>query len=183
MSANDRRHRLFLLLGSNIDPERHLPEAVTGLVRVAEILAVSQVWESAPVGFTEQANFLNVAVHVESTQTPAAFRAGPIADIERRLHRVRDPDNINAPRTIDIDILRLGDGEILTRAFIAVPLAEIAPDAVHETDGRSLAEIAAVLHAASPDLKLRSDVQLPARSYTIDSDEHQPAAQARSFDE
>ena len=165
-------NRAYLLLGSNIDPEANLPAAVHALQEFGTIAAVSQVWESTPVGFTEQANFLNAAVLLETTHSAAALREGPIVDIERRLHRVRDPDNVNAPRTIDVDVVlfndavgtfgrvRVPDPDILTRPFIAIPLAEIAPDYRHSEDGRTLAEIAQGLEKPVPELVLRSDVRL-----------------------
>ena len=82
--------------------------------------------------------------------------------IEAELHRVRDPNNRNAPRTIDLDIslwnseaLEFGekpwkvpDEDIIHFAHVAVPLADIAPDYRHPTEGRTLADIRSALDRA-----------------------------------
>jgi len=166
-------NRAYLLLGSNIDPEMHLPAAVRALSEFGRIAAVSSVWESAAVGDPAQPSFLNAAVLLETPLSAAALRTGPIAEIERRRHRVRDPQNVNAARTLDIDIVlfnqdvgefgpvRVPDPDILRRPFLGMPLAEIAPEYVHPEDGRTLAEIAATFHDLSEALTLRSDVSLP----------------------
>ncbi|MFQ5734048.1 MAG: 2-amino-4-hydroxy-6-hydroxymethyldihydropteridine diphosphokinase [Planctomycetaceae bacterium] len=165
-------NRAYLLLGSNMDAETNLPAAVRALSAFGTIVAASGVRESAPVGFTQQDNFLNAAVLLETESSAVELREGPIAAVERQLHRVRDPQNVDGPRTIDIDIVlfnddvgefgrvRVPDPDLLTRAFVAVPLAEIAPAFVHPRDGRTLAEIAADLVEDAGGLTPRPDVRL-----------------------
>jgi 2-amino-4-hydroxy-6-hydroxymethyldihydropteridine diphosphokinase len=169
--AEGARHRAYLSLGSNINPESNLPAAVRELSTFGKIVAVSRVWESAPVGFTEQANFLNAAVLLETTFSADAVWTQVIPSVERRLGRVRDPANKNAPRTIDVDLSLLDDEvvttgtrllpdpEILKRSFVALPLAELDRQYVHPTAGRSLGEIAKELTLKQP-LQVRSDVSL-----------------------
>ncbi len=165
-------NRAYLALGSNIRPEDNLPAAARKLTRHGRVLAVSRVWEFPPVGDTAQANYLNTAVLLETPLSAGELRHGPIAEIERTLHRIRDPKNKNAPRTIDIDIvlfnreiLRIGhrqipDPEILKRAFIAIPLSEIDPGYLHPEHGVTLKEIAQALQASAATMKLRPDVLL-----------------------
>ena len=148
------KHRAYLALGSNISPETNLPAAVERLADYGSVISVSTVWESRPVGDTDQANFLNAAVLLQTPLSAEELKRVAIAAIEQRLGRVRDPQNKNAARTIDIDIAlfnqdvlsvgenRIPDPEILTRPFLAVPLAELDPEYVHPTDGRTLRTIA-----------------------------------------
>jgi 2-amino-4-hydroxy-6-hydroxymethyldihydropteridine diphosphokinase len=174
-------NRAYLSLGSNIEPERNLPAAVTELATFGRVFAVSSVWESAPFGndsATDRTvrapgkNFLNAAVLLETDLTPARLYDEAISSIERLLGRVRDPHDKNAPRTIDIDLSlfnqevlefagrRVPDPEILKRPFVAVPLAQLDPDYVHPTERRRLADIAAdwMLNSGlcpRPDVRLR----------------------------
>jgi 2-amino-4-hydroxy-6-hydroxymethyldihydropteridine diphosphokinase len=162
----------YLSLGSNIAPERNLPAAVKALGRYGKVVRVSRVWESTPVGFAGQANFLNAAVLLETNLLAAELHDIAIAAIEHELGRVRDPRNRNAPRTMDIDIslynrdrLQLGrrripDPDILTRAFVAVPLSELDPTYVHPEVERTLAEIAAGFDLVDCGLRARTDVRL-----------------------
>jgi 2-amino-4-hydroxy-6-hydroxymethyldihydropteridine diphosphokinase len=165
-------NRAYLGLGSNIDPEANLPAAVAALADYGAVTAVSSVWESAPVGFAEQANFLNAAVLLETELSAEALCLDAIAEIEQRLRRVRDPNNVNAARTIDIDISlfngdvftighrRIPDPDILTRVFLAIPLAELDGQYVHLEEGRTLAEIAGEFDIESAGMRLRADVVL-----------------------
>lgn len=160
----------YLSLGSNIDPEANLPRCVALLGERCRVLAVSRVYETAPVGLSEQANFLNAAVLLETALEAADFKADVLADIENRLGRVRT-DNKNAPRTIDIDIAlfnhdvltvgtrRIPDPEILTYGHVTLPLADLAPDYRHPETGQTLAEIA-LSFAGDPALCVRADLDL-----------------------
>jgi len=180
-------NRAYLSLGSNINPEQNLPAAVRALAEFGRIEGLSRVWESAPFGTRPEAlsgeprsempqsngpqNFLNAAVLLATDRSAAVLCIEIVPQIEGRLGRVRDPLDKNAPRTIDIDlslfnrdVLVVGhrhipDPDILKRAFVAVPLAEIDPDYVHPVVGRKLVEIATEL-AAKQALRLRTDVEL-----------------------
>jgi 2-amino-4-hydroxy-6-hydroxymethyldihydropteridine diphosphokinase len=164
-------HLAYLSLGSNIEPERYLPAAVAGLAQYGRVRGVSAVWETRPVGFSDQPNFLNAAVLLETDLSAQALREEAIASIETALGRVRT-ENKNAPRTIDIDImlfnhdiLQVGrrcipDPEVLERPFVAIPLAEIAPDYVHPETGRTLKEIARRFDPTAAGMRRRNDVEL-----------------------
>ena len=146
----------FVALGSNIAPDANLPAAVRLLAARCTLLARSPVYRTPPQGFTDQPDFYNMAVKIETALSPAAFKQTVLADIERALGRVRDPHNKNAPRTIDLDIAlwggqaltygdrpwRVPDPDILRFAHLAVPLADLAPDYVHPETGTTLAQIA-----------------------------------------
>jgi 2-amino-4-hydroxy-6-hydroxymethyldihydropteridine diphosphokinase len=157
-------------LGSNINPVENLQAAVFELSRVGTIQRVSQAWESAPVGFLDQANFLNAAVLWETSFSPAELKPSVLTPIERLLRRVRDPSNVNAPRTIDLDLSLfitpeeslVLDAEILTRHFVAIPLAEILPEFVHPHTGRTLKEIAATFASQMREIIPRPDCDLSA---------------------
>jgi 2-amino-4-hydroxy-6-hydroxymethyldihydropteridine diphosphokinase len=162
----------YLSLGSNIQPERNLPAAVAQLAQFGQVRAVSTVWETLPVGFNDQPNFLNAAVLLETDLSAVALRQEAIAGVEMALGRVRTK-NKNAPRTIDIDIMlfnheviqlkgrHIPDPEVLERPFVAVPLAEIAPDYVHPETGQTLREIAGRFDPLSTGMRRRGDVELP----------------------
>ena len=148
---------VFVSLGSNIQPEQNLTRAVSLLRQKCDVLAVSSVYRTPPQGFTEQSDFLNLSVQLHTSLQPEAFKKDVLDWIERELGRVRDPNNKNAPRTIDLDVSlwcdgvfeygakpwRIPDPDIVRFAHVAVPLAEIAPDVVHPTEKVTLAEIAA----------------------------------------
>ena len=115
-----------LSLGSNIDKEQNLPEAVrllremcvpvtsvTSTGSVTEVtsilLAVAPVYETAPTGLLNQPNFFNTAVLIQTPLSAAEVKETIIGAIETKLKRVRQDDK-NAPRTIDIDIALFNNG-------------------------------------------------------------------------
>jgi 2-amino-4-hydroxy-6-hydroxymethyldihydropteridine diphosphokinase len=146
-------NRAFILLGSNIDKENNLVSAVHMLRELCRVAAISPVYETAPVGLREQPNFLNVAVLVYTDLPPTELRATVLAEIERRLQRVRTADK-NAPRTIDADLILYieetpgvagrysPDPELLRYPHIAVPIAALAPNLRHPETGERLQDIA-----------------------------------------
>jgi len=186
MMSERLTNRAYFSLGSNIDAATNLPAAVRELSRHGRIAAVSNVWETTPVGFADQANFLNAAVLLETGATAEELREMAIPAIERNLGRVRDPRNRNAPRTIDVDLVlynrevfqigarRIPDPDLLRQAFIAIPLAEIDPDYVHPVVHRALAEIAGDFANVRATIIPRPDVQLAANDA--------PAEPLHSFD-
>jgi 2-amino-4-hydroxy-6-hydroxymethyldihydropteridine diphosphokinase len=162
-------NRAYLSLGSNIEPELNLAAAVKMLAEQTRLAAVSQVWETTSLGTTAQPNFLNAAAIVETELTAEQLKQQVLNLIEQKLGRVRQADK-NAPRPIDIDIMlfnrdvfelgkrHIPDSEVLDRPFVAVPLAEIAPDYIHPETGQSLAEIAQAFKANRTKMQLQPDV-------------------------
>ena len=142
---------VFLGLGANTgDPRANLRRALQLLAPAGDMIAVSSLWTTEPVGFLEQDWFLNAAVHLRTTHTPLQLLA-LLQDIERALGRQRTIPN--GPRTIDLDILLWDDAVIapppLTtppprmheRLFVIEPLCEIAPDIVVPLLGLTVARL------------------------------------------
>ena len=161
----------YLSLGSNIDPEVNLIRAVEELARYGTLAAASKVWETAPIGFEDQPNFLNAVVLLRSSLPAAAFQEWVIPKIETVLDRIRGANKFG-PRTIDIDVLMVNDQvlklghrnipspEILERAFVAVPMAEIAPRLHHPITGETMYSIAEKFSIVDKDMVVRQDVSL-----------------------
>lgn len=146
----------YIALGSNLDaPQRQLQAAFAALAGLpgTQLVAQSSLYRSAPVGYANQPDFVNAVAAIRTTLLPYALLDALLA-IERAHGRVRDFPN--APRTLDLDIALYGDRIVnepgLTvphprmhqRAFVMVPLAEIAPDALVPGHGRARDLLAAV---------------------------------------
>jgi 2-amino-4-hydroxy-6-hydroxymethyldihydropteridine diphosphokinase len=146
----------YVLLGSNIKPEQNLAQAVKFLRQLADVKEISSVYQTSPQGYSEQDDYLNMAVCLMTPFPIDDFKTLILGYVENQLGRERDPQNINAPRTIDLDIALWGNSvldygakpwhvpnpDILAFAHAALPLAEIAPDHVHPEAGQTLKEIA-----------------------------------------
>lgn len=167
----------FLSLGSNIQPEENLAKAVEKLAESSKLVAVSPVWETLPLGAaTNQPNFLNAATLVETDQSPETFKDEVIRRIEDDLGRVRTADKF-APRPIDIDIMlfndqvlemdnrHIPDPEVLERPFVAIPLAEIAPDYRHPETGQTLHDIAEGFTVTESEMRLRPNLSQMLTEY------------------
>jgi 2-amino-4-hydroxy-6-hydroxymethyldihydropteridine diphosphokinase len=164
-------HQALLSLGSNVEPEKNLPAAVRKLGRYGWVRKVSGVWQSSPLGNPDQPDYLNAALWLETALSARELKETAIAAVEAGLGRVRGTDR-NAPRTIDIDIMlfnherlligqrSIPDPEVLERPFVAIPLAEIAPDYVHPETGETLAEIAARFDPNASGMRQRWDLLL-----------------------
>jgi 2-amino-4-hydroxy-6-hydroxymethyldihydropteridine diphosphokinase len=131
----------YVALGSNLEePVRQLRNGLEALGKLSDtrVVRVSSFYRSAPVGYADQPDFVNAVAVIETSLAPRAL-LDALLDIERRHGRVREFPN--APRTLDLDIVAYGDRivdepglaiphpRMHERAFVMVPLAEIAPDA------------------------------------------------------
>lgn len=151
--------RAYVALGSNLgDREATLRAAVAALAEEAgiEVVGVSSLRDTEPVGHVEQPRFLNGAVAVD-TDLPARALLEVLLTVERRFGRVREGVPPQGPRTLDLDLLVYEDAQIdepgLTvphprlheRKFVLEPLAELAPEL--ELPGHGVvSEILAGLH-------------------------------------
>ena len=148
MSA--RFEHVLIGLGGNLgDPAKNIQDALTliGAHEGCRVEAVSSLWRTPPWGKTDQPDFINACAKVATRLEPRAFLALCL-QTEQALKRVRSERW--GPRSIDIDILFFGfrkieeEGlvvphpRIAERAFVLVPLAEIAPELVLE--GETIAE-------------------------------------------
>ena len=128
---------VYLGLGSNVgDRLANLQDAVDGLGATSgvTVVAVSPVYETAPVGGPPQDDYLNAVVAVETDLGPRAL-LGVAQDLESRAHRVHAERW--GPRTLDVDVLLVGDAVVdepdlvvphprmRERAFVLVPLADL----------------------------------------------------------
>ena len=131
----------YVGLGANLgEPRRQLTEALAAMSSLPETRLAGQsgFYRTAPIGNTDQPGFLNAVAALDTRLAPAVLLAG-LMDIERRQGRERP--FVNAPRTLDLDLLLFGDEQIarpgLTvphprmheRAFVLKPLLELAPGA------------------------------------------------------
>ncbi len=141
----------FVALGANLgDRLVTLREAVRRLGELGTVDAVSSVHETDPVGYADQPAFLNAVVRLHTGLRPEPLLAA-LLRIEADLGRVRAFPN--APRRLDLDLLMYDDLTLATpdltlphprlheRAFVLVPLAEIAPGAWHPARFRLVADL------------------------------------------
>ena len=155
--------RIFLSIGSNLEPRKNLALALTELARRFEVVAVSPVYRTTPVGDSDQPDFWNLAAELASDDPPQRVQQA-LRAIEDALGRRRDPARPCGPRTLDLDLVlaggltgRFGDLELPSplierEAFVAVPLADIAPEFLHPLLGTTIGELAraALASAARP---------------------------------
>ena len=162
-----------IALGSNIEKERHLPEAIRLMRRNRriEVRRVSRFFESEPVGGPADApNFFNAAVVACTDLAPPELRE-ELRHIEKVLGRERTEDR-NAPRTIDLDIAYYGDLEAefdgwqlpdpmaATAPHVAIPIADVAPTWVDPRSQKTAYDLMLEVDAAQEAVKPVSTIRL-----------------------
>ncbi len=155
----------YIALGANLPspagpPEATLAAAVQRLASLGRIAARSSLYSTAPVGvppgLVDQPRFLNAVIALETRLAPRPL-LNALLSMERDFGRVRAASVPNGPRTLDLDILLYGDlilsepgleiphPRIAQRAFVLVPLNEIAPDLRDPRSGLTAAQLLGAL--------------------------------------
>lgn len=153
----------YIGLGANLpgpagSPEATMAAAAARLRSMGRMVGRSSLYSTAPVGFADQPRFLNAAISLETDLSPRQLLEALLV-VEREFGRERAAEAANGPRTLDLDILLYGDlaiseydlkiphPRLAERAFVLVPLHEIAPGA---RDPRTGATVGQYLQSLSP---------------------------------
>ena len=149
----EKLNTVYFSLGSNIeDRYDFLLKACNALNEVVQIQDVSPIYETAPLGFTAECDFLNLAINCVTDLKPEAL-LNKINDIERDLGRRRNKDNSYTSRVIDIDIifynnliiktktLSIPHPRYKTRNFVLQPLADLYPNMCDPETKETISEL------------------------------------------
>ncbi|HEX4758019.1 MAG TPA: 2-amino-4-hydroxy-6-hydroxymethyldihydropteridine diphosphokinase [Terracidiphilus sp.] len=147
----------YIGMGANLpsmigQPEATLAAAAARLETLGDLVARSSLYSTAPVGYAEQPRFLNAAAALETDLTPFEL-LGALLLVEQEFGRNRTFSIANGPRTLDLDILLYDDfviggatleiphPRLAQRAFVLVPLHEIAPQAIDPITGSTVGKL------------------------------------------
>ena len=148
---------VYVAAGSNVEPEKNLARALDGIEQAFGELMISPAYRNPAVGFTGE-DFINLVVGFRTDEPPARVKE-TLERIELSCGRARNAPKW-APRTMDLDILMydqlisdepgllLPRPDLLRRAFMLKPLADLAPGLLHPTQQRSIGELWAQFPAA-----------------------------------
>ena len=153
--------RVYVALGSNIEPRKRLTQAARLLTAEFPGIRFSSCFQNVAVGF-DGADFINAAAGFDTKLTLAALVV-LLHHIEEQCGRKRD-DAKWAPRAMDLDILLYGEmisdsavarvprADLLRRAYMLGPMAELAPQLLHPEAHRTLADLWSELAPRTPPL-------------------------------
>ncbi|HUA91688.1 MAG TPA: 2-amino-4-hydroxy-6-hydroxymethyldihydropteridine diphosphokinase [Terracidiphilus sp.] len=164
----------YIGLGANLpstagSPEATMAAAAQRLAGLGRVVSCSSLYSTAPVGFDDQPRFVNAAVGLETDRSPRELLEALLM-IEREFGRDRSAGIANGPRTLDLDIL-LYDGLVLRaydleiphprmveRAFVLVPLSEIAPELRDPRTGATMQQLLETFSHGNPSQRARGNV-------------------------
>jgi 2-amino-4-hydroxy-6-hydroxymethyldihydropteridine diphosphokinase len=169
----------YIGMGSNLPgaagpPDATLATAADRMASLGHIVARSSLYSTKPIGYADQPRFLNAVLALETGLAPRILLEHLLA-IEIEFGRDRSAGIPNGPRTLDLDILMLGDlhiheaglqiphSHLAERAFVLIPLNEIATQAVEPRSGKTVAQLLQELLESHKDdvdavVKIESDL-------------------------
>lgn len=167
----------YIGMGANLAswagaPEATLAAAVARLESLGRVTRRSSLYSTEPVGFAEQPRFVNAVAALKTELEPHELLDGLLA-IEQEFGRDRLAGFANGPRTLDLDILLFGDlvinepglmiphPRLAERAFVLIPLNEIAPEIRHAGSGLAVAQLLNSFHKSA---KSVGDAVFPIQS-------------------
>ncbi len=145
--------RVFIGIGSNIEPEKNILAAVKMLKTLVKVVELSTFYQTPPMGNHDSPDFINGVALIETDISARELKFETLRSIEISLGRLRT-ENKYSPRTIDLDIMIYGDAvinepdliipdpDIYTRAFAAAPIAELDQSLVIPGAGDHIVDIA-----------------------------------------
>ena len=146
-----KAHRVFIGLGSNLSwREKRLAEAIERCLLFAALKKASSVYETEPWGEKDQPKFLNQVIEIETCLEPSELLAA-LKRVEKEMGR--KPATRYGPRLIDLDILlfdrlvmqmpglTIPHPMLTQRAFVLVPMAEIAPRVRHPRSNQTITQL------------------------------------------
>ena len=170
MSLFLRMNTVYLSIGSNIDPERNFVQCAADLDRLFQASNWSPVYQSKPVGM-EGPDFLNAVVHI-LTELDLTTVARMLKDLERTQGRDVQ-DTAYSDRCLDVDLLLFNNvtidsptlvlprPDLLTMAFVLVPMVDLAPTLEHPAVHKSMKVLLEELSASDPEqIKTLSKTEL-----------------------
>jgi 2-amino-4-hydroxy-6-hydroxymethyldihydropteridine diphosphokinase len=167
----------YIGMGGNLaswvgTPEATLAAAAARLTSLGRVTSRSSLYSTEPVGFADQPRFVNAVVALETELTPQELLKA-LLTIEQEFGRDRPAGFANGPRTVDLDILLFADMKInepglviphprlAERAFVLIPLCEIAPGAVDAGSGRTVSQL---LNSLNKNAESGTDAVFPIQS-------------------
>lgn len=155
-----------IALGGNVPspagpPDVTLAAALTRLATIGQVTQCSSLYSTTPIGFTDQPRFFNAALTLETALSPFELLGG-LLTFEQELGRDRLNAIPDGPRTLDLDLILYGDlvlnlsgleiphPRFAHRAFVLVPLNQIAPNLRDPRSGSTVAELLQALRNSRP---------------------------------
>ena len=156
---NQGTNQVLIGLGSNLDPDQNISEALRLLGNQVSIRNISSIYQSPSVG-SSGPDYLNSAVLIETDSPLDMLRKNILAPIENHLKRIRSSDKY-MDRTIDLDVLifnqTVTDPELWTQAHVAVPASDVLPEFNNPKTGEKISQAAKRL-LPGINIQIRSDL-------------------------